>query len=153
MPSRRTILKTLGAATAGFTGITPLLQGCAASVATYMATARSGMLSIPKADVPALENPNTVVNVRATNLSESIIIRNVEGHGIVALSSTCTHRSCEVRTMPGSHECPCHGSKYNELGEVVNGPASRPLTRFEVEETGLAIRIRLSQKWRGEENE
>lgn len=45
------------------------------------------------------------------------------------MSAKCTHMGCTVAWSTADHvfECPCHGSKFGPSGEVVNGPAARPL--------------------------
>lgn len=62
--------------------------------------------------------------------------------GIMALSYTCTHLGCTVPWNPQSHQhldpagcfcCPCHGSEFSFVGEVVGGPAPRPLDLFGLE--------------------
>ena len=62
--------------------------------------------------------------------------------GLSALFQRCVHLGCRVPWCETSQgfECPCHGSKYNFLGEYEAGPAPRNLDRFEVfEENGRFI--------------
>jgi cytochrome b6-f complex iron-sulfur subunit len=52
--------------------------------------------------------------------------------GLVALYQKCVHLGCRVPWCASSQwfECPCHGSKYNRVGEKKGGPAPRGLDRF-----------------------
>jgi cytochrome b6-f complex iron-sulfur subunit len=58
--------------------------------------------------------------------------------GFVALYQKCVHLGCRVPWCKSSQwfECPCHGSKYNRVGEKRDGPAPRGLDRFVVEVAG-----------------
>ena len=52
--------------------------------------------------------------------------------GLVALYQRCVHLGCRGPWCNSSQgfECPCHGSKYNMVGEYYAGPAPRNLDRF-----------------------
>jgi cytochrome b6-f complex iron-sulfur subunit len=54
--------------------------------------------------------------------------------GLMALYQKCVHLGCRVPFCQVSQwfECPCHGSKYNRVGEWQDGPAPRGLDRFPV---------------------
>lgn len=54
--------------------------------------------------------------------------------GFRALSSVCTHLGCITRYQAGERiiACPCHGSRFDLDGEVLAGPAPRPLPWFEM---------------------
>ena len=52
--------------------------------------------------------------------------------GLHAISSVCTHLGCIVNIAEWGFQCPCHGSKYNENGKVIGGPAPRSLAWLEI---------------------
>lgn len=63
---------------------------------------------------------------------DKILVRRDE-KGIHAVSLICTHLGCIVGVNEnGSFACPCHGSKYNEKGEVTGGPAPKSLNWLQV---------------------
>ena len=53
-------------------------------------------------------------------------------NGIIALWQKCTHLGCSVPWVEeeGQFHCPCHGSLFDEVGDVVGGPAPRSLDFF-----------------------
>ncbi|MFO0704731.1 MAG: Rieske 2Fe-2S domain-containing protein [Candidatus Andersenbacteria bacterium] len=58
-----------------------------------------------------------------------------------ALTAICTHLRCIVQFKGDrkSIDCPCHGSRYNLDGTVLNGPAKEALESFAVEVRDGAI--------------
>ena len=63
--------------------------------------------------------------------------------GLIALEQTCTHLGCAVSWVPGDlrFECPCHGSQYDMLGNVVAGPAPYGLYRHRLRIAPRAVVI------------
>ena len=63
--------------------------------------------------------------------------------GVYALSAVCTHLGCITRFLSDQNviACPCHGSRFDMEGNVVEGPAPRPLPWLEVgiDPSGLLV--------------
>lgn len=61
------------------------------------------------------------------------VYRDPKG-GLHTHSAKCTHLGCTVKWNPTekTFDCPCHGSRFSPMGDVVNGPAARPLEPTEL---------------------
>jgi len=55
-----------------------------------------------------------------------------EGSKVAAISTTCTHLGCIVGVSDTGFACPCHGSRFDQDGNVTGGPAPKPLPWFKV---------------------
>jgi cytochrome b6-f complex iron-sulfur subunit len=74
--------------------------------------------------------PNTVNLVQKGHF----YISTLEDNGYLAVWQRCTHLGCTVpwNAAEKQFHCPCHGSLYNTKGEVIGGPAPRPLDLFPI---------------------
>lgn len=74
--------------------------------------------------------PGTVNHVQKGRF---YIVHLDEG-GVLALWQRCTHLGCTIswQEEEDRFNCPCHSSLFNRRGEVVGGPAPRPMDLFPV---------------------
>jgi glycine/D-amino acid oxidase-like deaminating enzyme len=65
-------------------------------------------------------------------LSKQAVYRDDAG-AVHRFSAVCPHLGCIVHwnASERTFDCPCHGSRFDALGQVINGPANRALTRLE----------------------
>lgn len=50
-----------------------------------------------------------------------------EADKLCAISTTCTHLGCIIAPSETGFACPCHGSRFDQDGNVTGGPAPKPL--------------------------
>ena len=73
--------------------------------------------------------------------------------GLLALYQKCPHLGCVVPWRPddptmdtiepkGRFNCPCHGSIYDRYGQIIRGPAPRPMDIFPVTIDGNKVRVK-----------
>lgn len=77
-------------------------------------------------------NEGSVVRV---NGKRAGAYRDPEGK-LHLVDTTCTHMGCETHWNEADRtwDCPCHGSRFSYTGEVVEGPAKKPLKQVEMSE-------------------
>jgi Rieske Fe-S protein len=66
--------------------------------------------------------------------SKAVAARRDENGTLSALSARCTHQGCLVAFNPDerSWDCPCHGSRFDLDGTVLQGPATEPLPAVQI---------------------
>jgi menaquinol-cytochrome c reductase iron-sulfur subunit len=91
---------------------------------------------------PQLDGWNT------TNEKASAWVVRKEDGSVSAFSPLCTHLGCAYRweakkgaPEKGEFFCPCHGSRFDWRGNVIAGPAQRPLDRYQTRVEGSRLWI------------
>jgi nitrite reductase/ring-hydroxylating ferredoxin subunit len=125
--SRRTLLLA-GGAGVGALG----LAGCTAGAEVPALTGvGSGDVLVPLADVPREGAVELSLDGRRV-----LVTQPAEGT-VVAFDAECPHQGCSVRSTDVGLVCPCHDSAFDPAtGEVLQGPATSPLTAIAVEVRG-----------------
>lgn len=105
----------------------PMLQA-QASVAKHFVGDRLRSSHVDSVDEIA---PGTGAVVRLGG-DRRAVYRDDDGTAHV-VSATCTHLGCIVafNDAERSWDCPCHGSRFGVDGDVLHGPATHGLTRYE----------------------
>jgi menaquinol-cytochrome c reductase iron-sulfur subunit len=64
-------------------------------------------------------------------------------NSVVAFAPQCTHLGCAYHWDDGKTEfvCPCHNSLFSIDGRVTDGPAPRPLDRYETKVEGNKLLV------------
>ena len=74
-----------------------------------------------------------------------IVVRDNSGFRV--FSSRCTHLGCRIGHLSQNLlQCPCHGSSFDRNGQVVTGPALRPLPDllYEIDEISNTLTVFLA---------
>ncbi len=101
-----------------------LLSSCK-SLANVPVTFKGSQLVIKRADMGS----QTAVVLRSEKLPAPVYLLK-DGENYSAVLMLCTHKQCELNTYGKVLHCPCHGSEFSQTGEVLQGPADQPLTKF-----------------------
>ena len=125
--TRRSALRTLGLAALG-----------GAALWRYL-TPRSG--EVGAGDEAVRVREEEVPADGALVLPEDGVAVVRSGVELFALDLACTHLGCTVAATESGFACPCHGSRFGCTGDVLSGPAPRPLRRLAVERGEGVLRV------------
>ncbi len=135
---RRTFV---GACAAGCAVIA--LQGCA-SLVTHPVPVTAGQARLLISEYPELASPTGAIRIQPAGVDDPLFVLATADGRFDVVSTICTHRGCAVDAHADRLVCPCHGSTYDRVGNVLKGPAQRALARFPVERTGDVLLITLT---------
>jgi glycine/D-amino acid oxidase-like deaminating enzyme/nitrite reductase/ring-hydroxylating ferredoxin subunit len=87
----------------------------------------------PVSDEPLEQLPIGEGRIVKSDGKKLAVYRDQDG-ALHAVSAICTHQGCQVafNPMECSWDCPCHGSRFDIDGGVLDGPAKRPLEKHDV---------------------
>ena len=113
--NRREFLAKSGIAAAAIA----VLEACGdGQIGPTAITLGSGIV-IKVADFPDLATTGRLVDI-----SHQRAVMRTGPNTFEAHSKVCTHEGCETAVTNNRFECPCHGSRFNADGSVINGPTT-----------------------------
>ncbi|MEU2058665.1 Rieske (2Fe-2S) protein [Streptomyces sp. NPDC013455] len=120
--SRRTVLR--GAAAAPVAGLG--LTACGAP--------KGRPAAVPTAPVDLGAESEVARGGATLYRDHNVVVSRGEDGTLKAYSTVCTHAGCPINKLQGTTlVCPCHGSEFDAVtGEVVQAPATEPLTELRV---------------------
>ena len=90
-----------------------------------------------------LGDPKTFAIASITTFVQAKLFLSHVPEGFLAMYWKCPHLGCTVQWHPeeptedtlaklGRFHCPCHGSIYDRHGQIISGPAPRPMDIFKL---------------------
>ena len=87
---------------------------------------------------------NSVLNTNGGSINKSgVIVARTSSGAYIALSSACTHEGTTIAfdSANSRFHCPNHGANFSTTGSVLQGPASRSLTKYNTQLAGTTLRV------------
>ncbi|MBM7614957.1 FAD-dependent oxidoreductase [Alkaliphilus hydrothermalis] len=88
----------------------------------------AGKVIPPEIDEDIKPNEGKVISIDGKRIGA---YRDTKGE-LHLVDTTCTHLGCELtwNDADTSWDCPCHGSRFTYGGDIVEGPAVKPLKKY-----------------------
>jgi Rieske Fe-S protein len=99
--------------------------------------------SISFADHPELREPGGAAVIQPPEIACPVVIIRKGEEQVLVLDARCTHQQCTVAVNADAREldCPCHGSRFDYDGKVLNGPATLPLPQLHAKLTRNGVDV------------
>jgi len=122
----------------GAVGATWLLNACGKSNPAPASSAPSLNFTI---DISTPQYSSLLTNGNYLYSNNAIIARDKSGN-FIALYNICPHSGCTI-AFNGTNQfpCPCHGSIFDENGNVVQGPATTGVKKYTCTLVGTKLTV------------
>ncbi len=110
-----------------------LLHGCAKEDSNPVQPQQGTTFTIRLSEHPELSQVGGFKTFTVN--STPIIVFRTGQTTFKTLSLVCTHQGCTINWVNSSmqFQCPCHGSKFDKDGNVIQGPANKNLQSYRTE--------------------
>lgn len=127
-------------------GVGLALTGCAGSAESWEVKpvpVEAGVVEIDIKDYPELLTPGGLLALRPGRARKPVLVQRLENDQVRVLSLRCPHLGCTVRWDNEQQElrCPCHGSRFDDRGSVLEGPATDGLSVYRSALMGTKVRF------------
>ena len=105
-----------------------------------------GSIRIKLGQVSQLSAEGGAVYLKGKGLEKPVLVVRVEGNKYLAFENKCTHGGRKIDNMAGEHKLKCCSishSTFDYDGNVLSGPASGPLAKYDVEMDGEELIVKL----------
>ena len=136
---RRDFLQKSIILTCGVAGVSAFLEACQKSTQQVVnAPTVNFTIDISSSQYSALQNKGGYVYYSAN----SIIIAKDNAGNFIALYDVCPHAGCTIQ-FDGTSKfpCPCHGSMFDENGNVTQGPATSGVKKYNTSLSGTKLTV------------
>lgn len=142
---RKRFIKNCGYACVGISSIGTLLQSCVSTKELSVKITGSNII-VPKLDFLKQEKYLSYIILHNENLQFPIYVFRFTELKYTALYLQCTHQGNELNAYGDKLVCSAHGSEFDNMGKVTNGPANQPLKSFPVtiEQENIIISLKKS---------
>lgn len=125
--------------TCGIAGASAFLEACTKSNNPSTAPVVNFTIDISSSQYSALQKNGSYVYYSPSNI---IIARDHAG-AFVALYDVCPHAGCTIQfdEHASNFPCPCHGSQFDENGNVTQGPATTGVKKYNTTLTGTQLNV------------
>ncbi len=141
---RKEFITTCGLACMGTLVTGTLLTSCT-SMKRVDGTITGDYIALNPKEFEKIKKDKTVfrdyIIVQNNSLRFPICVYRIEENNYSALVMECTHQGQELTAYGDKLHCSSHGSEFDKMGNVTNGPAYDPLKTLPVTTEGGMLRI------------